>query len=567
MPDDPPAEPPGEREPFRSIFEATPVATVIAARDDGRLLAVNDAYCAFMRLSREELLGRTTLELNAWVVPEDRERFLRRLHRNGRIREEEMRVRVGNGEVREVAMSAELIAFREQSCVLAILNDVTDRKQYEGRIQFLATHDRLTGLPNRALLQDRATQALQHARRTGTRLAILFVDIDRFKTVNEAIGHKGGDDVLVDLAARMRRAVRDDDTVARMGADEFAVLVPDLRSLSDCYNLVQRLLADLAAPLFAHGHTLQLSASIGGSVFPGDGEDAEALLHHAESAMLGVKRARPGTAQFATPEMSAELRRIAQIEAQLHIAIAAGQMSLVYQPRVDVLSGRIAGVEALLRWQHPELGHVPPSAFIPVAEEAGVVIPIGAWALQRACEQNMAWQAAGLPPLPVSVNVSARQFLQPDLVATVAAALDATGMPGNLLEIEITETVFARNAERVIDIISLLRELGVRFSIDDFGTGYSNLGYLKRFPLDGLKIDQSFVRNVDRDPGDAAIALAVIAMARTLDLDVTAEGVENAAQYAFMKRNRCDEVQGFYFSEPVDAEALARMVREGRRVH
>jgi diguanylate cyclase (GGDEF)-like protein/PAS domain S-box-containing protein len=552
---------------FEKIFDATPVATVIATLDEGRLVAVNDAYCRLMRQPREALLDRTTVDLGAWIDPAERERLVRRMRQSRQVRDDEVRLRVADGEVRDVLLSSDLIEFGGQPCMLSILNDITERKRYEREIRFLATHDRLTELPNRTLLTDRTVQALQHARRSETRVAVLFLDVDRFKTINETVGHAGGDAVLVELAARMRRAVRDGDTVARLSGDEFGILVPDLVTLTDCYNLVQRLLAELAAPVAVDGHRLHLAVSIGGSVFPGDGDDAEALLHHAETAMLRAKRMRPGTAQFATPDMSAELRHLAQIESQLNGALAAGQMRLVYQPRVDMRSGTIAGTEALLRWAHPELGEVPPSSFIPVAEEAGAVIPIGAWALRNACRQNMAWQAAGLPPLPVSVNVSARQFMQPDLVATVADALEATGMPGNLLEIEITETVFARNAERVVDIMSLLRELGVRFSIDDFGTGYSNLGYLKRFQLDGLKIDQSFVRNLDRDPGDAAIAQAVIAMARTLDLDVVAEGVENAEQYAFLKRNQCDEVQGFYFSAPVDADTLARMVREGRRVH
>jgi diguanylate cyclase (GGDEF)-like protein len=478
-----------------------------------------------------------------------------------------MAVRVRNGEVRDVSMSAEMIEFGGRTCVLAIMNDVTERRRYESRIEFLATHDALTALPNRNLMLDRVTQAVQHARRTGTKVALVYVDLDRFKIVDEALGTQGGDRVLAEVATRLRRGVRDGDTVARFGADEFVALVPDLEKLSDCYSLVQRLLAAVAAPLDVDGKALQLRASMGISVFPTDGDEAELLLRNAEAAMLRAKRATPGGCQFFRPEMSAELRRLAELEAQLQGALAAGQLRLVWQPKVELAAGTIAGVEALLRWDHPSLGAVPPATFIPVAEEAGSIVPIGAWVLERACAQNVAWQAQGLPALPISVNVSARQFLQPDLVSVVAAALDATGMPGHLLELEITETAITRNADRMLDIMSLLRELNVRFSIDDFGTGYSNLGYLKRFELDRLKIDQSFVRHVDTDPGDAAIARAVIALARSLQLEVTAEGVENAAQCAFMRDNTCDEIQGFYFSQPVRADAFARMVREGRRLH
>ena len=554
-------------ERFQKIFHASPVATVISTVDGGRLLAVNDAYCAFMGRSRDALVGRSVLDLESWPHDTDRATFVAALARDGHVREEEMSIRTGSGETRAVQMSAERLEFAGEPCILAILNDVTERKRFESRIEFLATHDGLTELPNRTVMMDRVTQALQHARRTETRAAVLYVDLDRFKVVNEALGQRGGDAVLVEIAARLKRCVREGDTVARFSGDEFVALVPDLAKLGDCYALVQRLLASLAAPIDVAGRTLRVMASIGISVFPADGDAAEPLLRNAEAAMHRAKRSGPGGAQFYTTEMSDELRRLAELESQLSGALAAGQLRLVYQPKVELARGTIAGVEALLRWDHPQLGTVPPATFIPVAEDAGTILPIGAWVLRTACAQNMAWQAQGLPELPISVNVSARQFMQPDLVSTVADTLDVTGMPGSLLELEITETVVARNASRMIDIMSLLRELGVRFSIDDFGTGYSNLGYLKRFELDRLKIDQSFVRNVDTDAGDAAIARAVISLARSLQLEVTAEGVENAAQCEFMRRHTCDEIQGFYFSQPVGADAVAHMLREGRRLH
>jgi diguanylate cyclase (GGDEF)-like protein/PAS domain S-box-containing protein len=554
-------------ERFQKIFHATPVATVISRLADSRLLAVNDAYCALMGRAREELVGRTAQEIGAWPNPQGRADIVARLHAEHRVRDCEVRLRAAAGEVRDIAMSAEVIDFEGQECMLAILNDITERQHYESRIRFLATHDGLTDLPNRTLMLDRTTQAIQHARRTRSRMAVLFVDLDRFKVLNEALGQRGADDVLIECAARLKRDVRDGDTVARFSGDEFVVLAPDLDKLSDCYALVQRLLASLSAPMPVGTSTLHVRSSMGVSVFPADGDSAEQLLRNAEAAMRRAKRITPGGAQFYTLEMSAELQRLAQLEAQLHGALSARQLRLVYQPKVELATGSIAGVEALLRWRHPKLGDVPPSTFIPVAEEADTIVTIGEWVLRTACAQNMAWQAAGLPALPVSVNVSARQFVQPDLVSTVATALDASGMPGHLLELEITETAMASNADRVIDILSLLRELDVRFSVDDFGTGYSNLGYLKRFHLDRLKIDQSFVRNVDRDPGDAAIARAVISLARSLQLEVTAEGVENAEQCDFMKRNTCDEIQGFYFSRPVEADVLARMLREGRRLH
>jgi len=554
-------------ERFQKIFHASPMATAISTVEEGRLLAVNDAFCAFMGHPRAALLGRSVRELEVWPRGSERDEFVAALTRDGHLRNLETRMRVASGELRDVETSAELLDFAGERCILAILNDVTERRRFESRIEFLATHDGLTELPNRTVMMDRIAQALQHARRASTRVAVLYIDLDRFKVVNEALGQKGGDEVLVEIAGRLRRVVRDGDTVARFSGDEFVALVPDLERLSDCFNLVQRVLAALAAPLDVAGRTLHILASVGISVFPADGDAAETLLRNAEAAMQRAKRTGPGGAQFYTTEMSAELRRLAELEAQLSGALAGGQLRLVYQPKVELARGTIAGVEALLRWEHPQLGVVPPATFIPVAEEAGTIVPIGAWVLRSACAQNMAWQAAGLPALPIAVNVSAVQFVQPDLVAAVADTLHATGMPGHLLELEITETVVARNAGRMMDIMSLLRELGVRFSIDDFGTGYSNLGYLKRFQLDRLKTDQSFVRNVDTDPGDAAIARAVISLARSLQLEVTAEGVENAAQCDFMRRHTCDEIQGFYFSQPVGADALAHMLREGRRLH
>jgi diguanylate cyclase (GGDEF)-like protein/PAS domain S-box-containing protein len=552
---------------FRKIFHATPIATVIATLDGGRLLDVNDGYCAFMGYRRDELLGRSVFDLATWPQPGDRATFVTQLTRERHMRERSMRFRVRSGEMRDVALSAELIDFEGQPCVLAILDDVTERNRYASQVEYLATHDGLTGLPSRTLMLDRVTQAILHGQRRRARIGVLFIDLDRFRMVNEALGQHGGDTVLVELAARMSHEMREGDTVARFSGDEFVVLAPDLDKLGDCYALAQRLLGALAAPVHVAARVLHVGASIGVTIFPTDGETAEALLHHAEVAMRRAKRVTPGSLQFYTQEMSVELGRVAQLESQLRSALAAGELRLVWQPKIDLASGRIGGAEALLRWNHPELGDVPPSTFIPIAEEAGAIVPIGAWVLQAACAQNMAWQAAGLPALPISVNVSARQFLHPDLVTTVAAALDATQMPGHLLELEITETAIARNAERMVDIMSLLRELGVRFSIDDFGTGYSNLGYLKRFMLDRLKIDQSFVRHVDTDTGDAAIAQAVISLARSLQLEVTAEGVENEAQYDFMKRHTCDEIQGFYFSRPVGADAFARMLREGRRLN
>jgi EAL domain-containing protein (putative c-di-GMP-specific phosphodiesterase class I) len=354
--------------------------------------------------------------------------------------------------------------------------------------------------------------------------------------------------------------------VARLGGDEFLILLTDLHHTDDVYIVAQKILDALEHPFALEGREVHLNASIGVSLYPQDGEDFDTLLGHADVAMYRAKDLGRGTYQFFTQAMSAGLKQRVEREGQLRHALEKGELQLAFQPKVDLASGAISGAEVLLHWNHPELGIVAPANFIPLAEETGLIVPIGEWVLRSACAQAKAWIDAGLPPVAMAVNLSARQFLHHDIVALVESALKQTGLPPGLLELELTETLIARDVEKVAATIERLHSAGVRFSIDDFGTGYSNLSQLQRFRVDRLKIDQTFVRNLHAGRNDAAIALAIISLARALDLKVIAEGVETAEQCAFLRKHGCDEIQGYYFSRPVPAKAFAEMLRSGKRL-
>ena len=452
------------------------------------------------------------------------------------------------------------------SGVIGTVRDVTAQKLSEARIEHLATHDGLTGLPNRTLILDRTAQAISHAKRTGRQIALMYLDLDRFKVINDGYGHPFGDALLRATGERLAGVVREGDTAARLGGDEFLVLLADLRRSADVCVVAQKVLDALGRPLSLEGREIHVSATIGVSLYPQDGKDPETLVTNADIAMYRAKDLGGNTYELFTNEMSAEIRRRVQLESELRLGLAREELHLAYQPKVELASGRIVGCEALLRWSHPELGAVSPARFIPLAEETGLIVPIGDWVLRTACLQNKAWQAQGLPPIVVSVNLSGRQFLQQDVVAWVQRTLEETGLAPDLLELELTEGLIALDTEKVIATVNRLKSAGVLLAIDDFGTGYSSLSYLKRFRVDRLKIDQSFVRGLHLDPDDAAISLAVIALARSLKLKVTAEGVETAEQCAFLREHRCDEIQGYWFSKPVPAICFEEMLRSGKRL-
>ncbi|TFW27803.1 EAL domain-containing protein [Massilia arenosa] len=440
-------------------------------------------------------------------------------------------------------------------------SDITARKATEQRIHHVAQHDVLTGLPNRSLLQDRLSQAIAYSERSGQPIWVMLIDLDRFKFVNDSMGHKAGDVLLVTVAARLHGALRETDTVARLSGDEFVVILTGHGEERLTPEIVQRLMDSVAQPVMLGTKEFSVTASIGVAVYPTDGAPADALIEHADIAMYRAKKLGRNNFQFYTPAMNDEAQERVRIEGALRKALDRGEFVLHYQPQVDLATGEIVGMEALLRWKHPELGMVPPGRFIGVAEDTGLIAPIGAWVMRTAAQQNKAWQDAGLGQLRVAVNLSARQFASPDLVADIERVLADTGLPPEYLEIELTESLFMSDIAQAVDVLHGMKALGIKLSIDDFGTGYSSLSYLSRFPIDVLKIDRSFVNDIDRDASDAAIVASIITLAHNLKLSVIAEGVESAGQLDYLRRHGCDEMQGFYFSKPLPADEFAALLR------
>ncbi len=437
-----------------------------------------------------------------------------------------------------------------------------ERKMAEDRIHFMANHDALTGLPNRTLLEDRLSQAVLHARRYDRWVTVLFVDLDNFKFVNDSLGHNAGDELLKTIAKRMVDCVRATDTVVRLGGDEFVVVLSDQPKSADAISeTVKKIQSAIAEPVRLERHDLRVTGSIGIANYPDDGVDAETLLANADAAMYRAKDVGRDNFQLYTPELNTKVHGKFLLQEELRNAVARSEFVLHYQPQVDLRTGRVFAVEALVRWQHPKLGMVPPVKFIPMAEETGLIVPIGDWVLREACRQNKAWQDAGLPPMAVSVNVSARQFKEKNLINRVVRTLRDSGLEARYLELELTESLIMQDVELAVAMMKDLQSLGVQLSIDDFGTGYSSLSALKTFPVARLKIDKSFIDGLLADENDKAVAAAVISLGRTLNLRVIAEGVETEAQAAFLRDINCDEMQGYLFSKPVPAQAIEELLK------
>ncbi|RJX36164.1 MAG: EAL domain-containing protein [Desulfurivibrio sp.] len=447
------------------------------------------------------------------------------------------------------------------------------RRQAEERIRQLAYFDDVTKLPNRVFFRERLANALGAARRNQHHLALMFMDLDNFKRINDTLGHSFGDLVLIEVAKRLLVSLRSTDSIAigclvnaaeslaRFGGDEFTVLLPEIRRGQDAGLVAQRILEAFNEPITLTGHDIIVNGSIGIAVYPEDGQDTETLLKHADMAMYYAKRQNGATFRFFTNEMNkAALQRLA-LEKQLRLALARQELTLHYQPQLDVMSGSISGVEALLRWENAELGKVMPEEFIPIAEETNLIVPIGEWVLRTACAQARTWKEAGVPVPRVAVNVSVQQFAQAGFPAQVERILKETGLEPAGLEIEITESVLMKDGDTATATLRELKRLGVQLAIDDFGTGYSSLAYLKNFPIDRLKIDRAFVYALTTDINDQAIASAVISLAENMRLDVTAEGVETEDQFAFLKSRNCNEVQGFFLSRPLPAEEISGFIR------
>jgi diguanylate cyclase (GGDEF)-like protein/PAS domain S-box-containing protein len=465
----------------------------------------------------------------------------------------------GNVFPAEVCLTA--LTLSGQPTLLATVRDITERKVAQERAQYLAYYDDLTGLPNRTLLQDRLAKALAAARRQEHKVAVLFLDIDRFKDINDSLGHPVGDLLLQQIAERLKTWGREQDAVARLSGDEFVITLTHVKDVPDAAVATEHLMDALTPEFIVEGQSLSIGCSVGISLFPEHGADCETLIKNADAAMYSAKADGRNNFRFFTDDMNAQAVERLTIESSLRSALAKEQLFLMYQPQMDILTGRITGLEALLRWQHPELGLVPPDKFIRIAENSGLIVPIGEWVLRTACAQARKWQDEGLPALTVAVNVSAVQFRQESFGEVIRKVLHETGLPPQNLELELTESLLLTNADLMLSVIQKLKAMGVTLAIDDFGTGYSSLSYLKKFPVNKLKIDRSFIRDVAMNPDDAAITAAIIGMARNLNLKVIAEGVEDEAQMSFLRAHHCHEIQGYYFSKPLAVDKVADKLR------
>ncbi|MDQ2697038.1 MAG: EAL domain-containing protein [Pseudomonadota bacterium] len=544
----------------RATFEQAAVGITHVA-PDGRWLRVNQKFCAIVGYTAEELVQRRFQDLtHADDLDADLE-HRRRLF-GGEIQTYSLEKRYLRRDGSDIWVNVTVSLLRdpagEPKYSITVVEDITERRRYEEQLEHQANYDALTELPNRNLLNDRLRQAIAHAQRTDRLLALLLLDLDRFKVINDSLGHGAGDALLQEVARRLVASLRGVDTVARLGGDEFVILVADVARTEDIAHVAEKILDRLSLPLHFLGQELFVTASIGISLYPRDGEQGEALLKNADTAMYRAKHQGANGFQFYAQEMNARAVERLEMEAHLRRAVEREELLLHYQPRLELRSGRIPGAEALLRWHRPERGLVSPADFIPLAEETGLIIPIGEWVLHAACRQAKAWLAAGLAPVSVAVNLSARQFRSQNLVDLCARALRETGLEPRYLELELTESTVMQNVEEAIATLRELKALGLHLSLDDFGTGYSSLACLKRFPLDSLKIDRSFVRHIATDPDDAAIAVTVIAMAHAMKLRVVAEGVETQEQLDFLRAHGCDEVQGFYLSRPLPAGEFAQ---------
>ncbi len=446
------------------------------------------------------------------------------------------------------------------SFALENFEKAAEREQAEARIKYLATHDSLTGLPNRAMFNQLLTFSIANARRYQRQCAVLFIDLDRFKLINDSLGHAAGDKLLIEMAARLNGVIRASDVVARLGGDEFVVLLNEISGSEQAVSVAHTLLSSFSKPMDLSGHECRVTGSIGIAMFPDDGTDEQTLMKNADIAMYLAKAEGKNDVRLFSTEIETQSVDRLEIETSLRLAVERGELCLHYQPKVDVLSGKIAGVEALLRWMHPQLGMLPPIKFIPLAEETGLIVMIGRWVLNTACAQNMEWQRAGLPPISMAVNVSPRQFSDDNLLNYIDSALASSGLDPKLLQIEITESMVMLNVDRAIKILDAIQGRGVRLAIDDFGTGYSSMSVLKRFPIDTIKIDRSFVRDLPDSSEDKAISEAIINMGKALGLTIVAEGVETIEQDKFLRDHSCDEIQGFLFSKPVLPERIVELL-------
>ena len=549
---------------FAHIFDRVKEGIIVMDADKF-MLFINPAFSAITGYSANDLIGKSLHLLHPGLMDDTlSHETWRSIDETGRW-QGEMIGRRKNEESFDEHLSISTMKNErgEVSYYICVFSDISERKAAEERVAYVVLHDFLTNLPNGPLLQDRLAQAISLAERESRKVAVMCLDLDHFKAINDMLGHLVGDKLLQEVARRISSVGRISDTVSRRGGDEFVVILPDLETVDDAAVIADNLLEVISDPCMIDGNEIEITTSIGISIFPEDGCEGDHLIKHADAAMYHAKKNGRNNYQFFTNEMNKlALERISIIQKLRH-AEERKEFYLHYQPQMDLRSGRIIGVEALLRWNNPEAGMISPGHFIPIAEETGLIIPIGEWVLREACRQNSEWRMLGLPEITVAVNLSAVQFRQNNFIEMIKSVLCEYSLDPSGLELEITEGAVMHNAEASIALLLELKAMGLQLAVDDFGTGYSSLSYLKRFPIDKLKIDQSFVRDITVDSDDAAIVSTIINMARTLKLKVIAEGVETAEQLSFLKHQKCDEMQGYYFSKPMPPEKISSLLVSG----
>lgn len=537
---------------------------VVILGPDFTVTSVNPAFSQITGYDADSLLGKPPPFIDSMRNDEDLHREMWEYLGVEERWEGEFWDRTREGEAYAIHLSVSAIAGEDGGApqFAAVISDITKRKQDEERILYQANYDVLTGLPNRALFMDRLNQSIANTERSGAKLGLLFIDLDGFKLVNDTLGHDIGDMLLKEAGRRLVDCVRAGDTVARLGGDEFTVVMPNLTDGRHVTIVAQRILNALSDPFRLEGHESFVSGSIGITIFPDDAREASELLKNADSAMYRAKDQGKATYQYFTSDLNEEAQQRLAIKNGLSKAMERDEFTLNYQPKLDLSTGGVHSVEALMRWSSKELGPVPPGKFIPVMEESGMVVEMGAWVIRSACRQHLAWREAGLPPVRVAVNLSARQLRDTSFVTLVENLLDEEGVGPEGLEIEITESMLMSDSARAVIALRGLHELGIRIAMDDFGTGYSSLSYLKRFPIDTIKIDRSFVADISTSADDAEIIRTIISMGKTLNRRIVAEGVETAEQIDVLRQYNCDEVQGYFISPPVPADSLTGLLRD-----
>ncbi len=553
-------------ERFRLAFQISPDAIMIGRLRDGVYTDVNKGFTFLVGYEKDEVVGKSSRDILLWDNAKQERDFYLAVQEKRFVNNLEAKFRLKDGSIITGLISASLFLHHGEPHVLATIRNIESIKKSENKIRQLAYFDMLTSLPNRSLFYDRLDQALRQARREGWKVGILFFDLDRFKWVNDTLGHAIGDLLLQKVSQRLQKILRKSDTLARLGGDEFVLLLNCVSDIQNVTAVAQKVQLLMSTPFDLEGKRVQTSSSIGIAIFPQDGEDVETLMKNADLAMYSAKERERNNFQFFSKELNEKAKVRRELEQNMSRAMEKKEFFLVYQPQINLADGSMISCEALIRWRHPEKGIIEPDNFIPLAEETGFINSLGEWVLRTACSHSRHLQDKGYPPFRVAINLSGRQFRQPNLLTLIDQILADSSLDPSLLELELTESTLMAGVENSLKTLRQLKDRGIYLAIDDFGTGYSSLSYLKHFSIDRLKISQTFVRDIPNDPDNGAIVEAIIGMAHSLQLKVVAEGVENREQLDFLRKQNCQEMQGFYFAPPMSLEGLAAFIRNGYEV-